>query len=469
MRKLVCLLTILALAFAAVGGFAATKNVVYKYVPQTTSGKPIPKGSIKFEGFDPHSLAQFKAQNHLSYAMNQNLKNQALKAKNNSYINGTIDTVPYFSNWFITGSRNSVYPYSMVGHSPSAGGTTTVNNQIIPLITVLLVGGVTVNTFDPTLATDPQGPASMPAVGPGADTGLLSQSPLYDATTTYPGPPPQTGQVIDTAQRTQFASTAAANWHTPLAAPYSSGVVWIQFLEYNKGDWTCLFGGTPPCSGGDFPVVNINTISTNFAFILTAENPPNNEVPIIVTDWLTAFIPNGGGCCVLGYHTAQTGIQDPTGILVWTWGTWIPYKPDNGYTNPFGGFGYNSMVLSHELSELYNDPFVNTNVSPWVDGSVSFAQANLETGDVIEGMAAADVIYSVPLNTTGGTFDYNLQNVALLDWFTRNPFNGGIYSWPNEHTLGQAPHPVGCLDPLMMGVCWSYGQGSAGFFFGPPY
>src|SRR5271165_3756551 len=128
------------------------------------------------------------------------------------------------------------------------------------------------------------------------------------------------------------------------------------------------------------------------------------------------------------------------------------------------------MVLSHELSELYNDPFVQnggTSVSPWIDGSGSFAQANLETGDVIEGMAPADVIYSVPLNTTGGSFDYNLQNVALLDWFTRVPFNGGIYSWPNEHTLGQATHGVNCNAP---GVCsWLYGQGSAGFFFGPPY
>ena len=266
---------------------------------------------------------------------------------------------------------------------------------------------------------------------------------------------------MDTAQRTQFASVAAANWHTPLNTNLSSGVIWIQFLEWNNGDWVCFNGEAPPCTS--FPVFNINVISNNFSFILSVESPPNNEVPIILTDWLTAFDPSNGNCCVLGFHTAQAGIQDPLGILVWTWGTWIPFNADNGFTNPFtGGFGSNSMVLSHEISELYNDPFVNTAVAPWVDGSVSFAQGNLETGDVIEGMAPADVIHTVTLNTTGGPFDYFLQNVALLEWFTRNPYNGGIYSWPNEGSLSHNPHVAGtCAN----NPTWAYGQGSGGFFF----
>ena len=119
------------------------------------------------------------------------------------------------------------------------------------------------------------------------------------------------------------------------------------------------------------------------------------------------------------------------------------------------------MVLSHEVSELYNDPFVDTNVSPWVSGGLQFAQANLETGDVIEDMANTDVIYKVPLNPNGKPYTYRLQNVATLEWFTRNPFNGGIYSWPNEHTLNQAPHVPGSCARSHLG----YGQGSGGFFF----
>jgi len=466
MRKLLCSLAILAMIFAAVGGFAATEGKVYKYVPKTTAGKPIPKGFIKFEGYDTHNMAQFKAQNHLSYAMNQKIKNQGLKAKKGSFVKCTIDSIPCFQSWFITGSRNSVYPYTIVGQAPTVGATTGINNQIIPLISVLTVGRVPLYVFDPTVATDPQGAASVPSIGPGTDTGLLSQAPLYDATTTYVGPPPETGQYNDSHQRVSFRKVAAANWHTVLKKNLSSGVIWVQFLESNNGDWACIGGEAPPCTS--FPVFNINTISKSFSFILSAEFPPNNEIPIILTDWLTAFDPSSGACCILGFHTAQAGIQDPLGVLVWTWGTWIPYNADNGFTNPFnGGFGSNSMVLSHEVDEIFNDPFVNTAVSPWIDGSVSFAQANLETGDAIEAMAPADVLFDVTLTTTGGPFVYVVQNVPTLEWFFRTPFNGGIYSWPNEGSLSHNPHGVNCHTPF---VCsWLYGQGSAGFFFGPPF
>ena len=447
MGKIAALLSILVLTFGAVAGFAAEKEV--RILKSTTKGSPIPPGSIKFLGPDHYSLASYKAQNHLSSATNQLIKTTALKAP--AFHNGTaLNTIPYFQNWFITGTRNSVYPYSMVGHSPPAGGTTALNNQMIPLVTVLVDGGVPVYVFDPTVANDPQG----------SDISLTEQSPLYDATTTYPGPPADTGQEVDTAFRASFNKVRAANWHTPLNAPFSSGIVWVQTLEYNVGDWACIGGEAPPCTS--FPVVNINTISNNFGFILAAENPPNSTVPIILTDYVTAFVP-GGGCCVLGYHSAQPGTNPPgaNSVLVWTWASFIPQS-----NNPFAPFGDDVMVLSHELAELYYDPFVATGgtaVSPWVDGSVSFAQANLEVGDVIEAMASADVIYPVPLNPNGQAYTYSIQNTAQLAWFTRNPLNGGLYSWPNEGTLSH------CAHVLSTSPNWCYGEGSAGFFFGPPY
>ena len=258
MRKPLCLLTILVLAFAAVEVFAQAPGVVYKEVPRTVSGHPF--ATIQGATFDPHSLANFKAQNHLSYAVNQNIKSAGLKVGNAGFVNGPIDTVPYFQSWFITGSRNSVYPYSMVGHSPKAGGTTTITTQLIPLITVLLTNGSAVAIYDPTISNDPEGD----------DISLVRQSPIFDATTTYPGPPSETGQFEDGHQRVSFRTSAAANWHT-LLTPTSSGITWIQFLESNNGDWAfaCCDG-----HGNNFPVFNINTISNNFEFILSVEIRP---------------------------------------------------------------------------------------------------------------------------------------------------------------------------------------------------
>lgn len=452
MRKLTGLLCILVLMLGAASSFAATRKVITLTAPKGSNPPGVYARVLVGRDSNP-KLAPFKAQNHLSSAMNQKIKNAALLAKKNSYVNGTIDTIPYFNSWFITGKRNSIYAYSMVGQDPTAGGTTGIDNRIIPLIVSLNdFFGHTLYTFDPTANNDPQG----------SDVALTEQSPLYDATTTYPGPPADTGQVIDTAQRTEFLSVRPANWHTPLNPP-QSGNTYHVFLD--PSSWAYLIDSHGNTVG---VAVDINTISTVFGLLLNIENStsglPNTVVPIILTDFVTAYEGTVDNCCVLGYHTAQTGIADPLGILVWTWATYIPYSADNGFTNPFRGFGYNTMVLSHELSELYNDPFVNTNVSPWVDGSVSFARANLETGDVIEGMNLPDVVYDVPLTTTGGPFTFNLQNVALLSWFTRNPFNGGIYSWPNEGSLSHNPH-VAAPGTCAGTPTWAYGQGSGGFFF----
>jgi len=254
----------------------------------------------------------------------------------------------------------------------------------------------------------------------------------------------------------------AANWHTTLNAPTFPSVHYIELLYYNNGDWACYSGLLPPCtSSGDFPVVNINSISNIFEQILGpgGENVPSTEVPIILTDFVTAFIPgSGGGCCVLGYHSAQPGNEGGNSVLVWTWATFIPQSSNN----PFAPFGYDTFVLSHEMSELYHDPFVDTLVSPWIDGSASFAQANLETGDAIEAMNDVDSDYHVPLVTTGGTYTYHTQNEAILQWFTRNPEGPpvgpgpGVYSWPNTNTLNNG-HP--CTSQTFV-----YGEGPAGFY-----
>ena len=125
-----------------------------------------------------------------------------------------------------------------------------------------------------------------------------------------------------------------------------------------------------------------------------------------------------------------------------------------------GGFE-DVTAFSHEMSETYNDPFVDNQTPWWLSSDPIFGdlcQDNLETGDVIE-VLSGNPVYPVPMNNR----TYHPQNEALLGWFTRTPLEGGAYSWPNTQTLGQCQH-VPSATPN-----WCYGEGSAGFFFGPPY
>jgi hypothetical protein len=461
MRTTFGLICFLVLSFGAVAAFAGVKTL---RLQSTIKGRPI--GPIKMQGVEPHSMAALKAQNHLSTAMNQKLVKEKSSAGgsfgNPGIKNGTIDTLPYFNSWFNTGTRNSIYTYSMVGHSPKLGGTTGIHNELIPLITVLLDDPVKLNilaVFDPTFANDPQG----------TDIDLVKQSPLYDGTTTYPGNggslPPDSGQVVDTNQRAEFSRVRTADWHTLLNPPTSPSTQYIQLLFLSNGDWAYACCDQ---NNNNFPVVNINTISNIFGQVLANEMPANHVLPIIVTDYVAAFDPSSGNCCTIGFHTAQPGIVDPAGILVWAWASFLPQS-----NNPFAPFFSDVSLLSHEITETYNDPFVNTSVAPWVDGSVSFAQGDLETGDVIENMAAGDTLYSVPLNTAGGLYTYNVQNEALLQWFTRNPMapvsgpGPRVYSWPNTNTLNNGHNPAGPCGTLQ--GCWVYGEAPAGFFFGPPF
>jgi hypothetical protein len=465
MRKVAGLLCILALTFGTVASFAANKN--YVVIQSTTKGSPLPKDYVKKLGPDHFKLNAYKAQNHLSAQMNQKI---AAQQKGAQYHNCSgFLSIPCFDSWFITGTRNSIYTYSMVGQSPVAGGTTTLTNRVIPL-TMLLIDAFAklYYTFDPTAAGN-----NLP-LSPLSDVQLAEEGPIW-ASNAYPGGgglPADTGQFVDTTFRASFNGVKKANWHTPLGAPQGPiGGPYAALLVYGS-DWLCYGGEAPPCTS--FPVVNINTISNIFGQVLgpTYENVPSTLVPIILTDFVTAFIP-GGGCCVLGFHSANQGNEGPGSVSVWTWATFI-----SASNNPFGPFGNDTFVLTHELSELYHDPLVQTTgtlVSPWVDGSVSFFQTNLETGDAIEAMASADALWPVTQSTTGGAYTYSTQNEALLPWFTRNPIGPaclgvgggyayncgpGIYSWPNTATLNAGHDPA---------TPWGYGEGAAGFFYGPPY
>jgi hypothetical protein len=155
-------------------------------------------------------------------------------------------------------------------------------------------------------------------------------------------------------------------------------------------------------------------------------------------------------CCVLGFHAYDVEPGDATNgnrerRFVFNYASWL--------TPGIFAFGFEDItVASHELSELFADPFVD-NATPWwlsVDPFTGngLCQNNLETGDVIE-VLSSNPVHAIPLN--GRT--YHPQNEALFPWFafeSPSSARAGAYSFPDETTLPSlSPGPLlpGCSTP----------------------
>jgi hypothetical protein len=231
--------------------------------------------------------------------------------------------------------------------------------------------------------------------------------------------------------RATFYRVAPQDWHTLLYPSVKTGRTMVLLAGTYRfalnGDGTCcasvlvdettfkdaLFpglGGPPTVIGQSITAGDITTqdIST-FLF-------PN-----------TFLYQNGDPtkCCILGFHTYVVGPGDQSNgwrerRYVLNYSSWVT-------AGLFRSGWADVAVLSHELSETFNDPFVG-NAVPWWLAPNGNCQNNLETGDVIEGLANA--IKTIHL---GGT-TYHVQNEALLQWFagqTPSTAIGGAYSYPD--------------------------------------
>jgi len=140
------------------------------------------------------------------------------------------------------------------------------------------------------------------------------------------------------------------------------------------------------------------------------------QVPIFLTDSVVMGDPGislTSNCCVLGYHSGTYEIGD---VL-------LPYGIFS--IDSTGLFGNDVSTMSHEFSELINDPAGNNPTPAWGGtGQVpaGSCQNNLEVGD--------------PLSPGGtGTTNewvvngYHLQELAFSGWFFGvNIGAGGLYS-----------------------------------------
>jgi len=353
-----------------------------------------------------------------------------------------IDSLTNFSSYFYDpgfdsfGGTQFTWPYTMIGRSPftsDEGGdddgrrrTTFIGAPIVPVnIDLRNADGSPRFLNGHRLISD-----ATQFVQPSLNSPVFSNSSYSSSFTPT--------QFTDAVQRAEFFNKTDPSWHTLLRPRVASARTMVLI----RG--TYQFAVNPDGSCCRFILVNEGTF-INALFPPTATDTTTvmgaaeNAGDITTRDMSSFLFPNvflfvntPANCCILGFHTYDVEPGSPLNGFrekryVMDYASWIS-------PGLFGG-GFNDITaLSHELSEAFNDPFVN-NATPWWLAPNGNCQNNLEDGDVIEGLPNA----TIPITTNG--FTYHPQNEALIQWFAGvTPSNAinNAYSYPNTGVLTAA-------------------------------
>jgi hypothetical protein len=364
-----------------------------------------------------------------------------------------IDSLPNWSSYFYfpgvdsNGFSQFTWQYTMVGHAPFGQGndddwqgeTTRVGSPIVAVSLDLrnfdgsprFVGGQRLFS-DATRFVAP----------------VLS-SPIFSKTFYSSSQIPT--QFTDAVQRAEFSHKADDEWHTLLR----SRVVTPRTMVLIRGTYRFALNADGSCCA--FVLIDEGAFINAFfpataADTSTPIGAAENAGDIRTRDLSTFLFPNAflfngnpNNCCVIGFHTydlepggAANGFREKRYVL--DYASWI--SPGIFADPTFGDIS----ALSHELSETFNDPFVN-NATPWWLAPNGLCQNNLETGDVIEGLPNAQF----PIVLNGST--WHPQNEALLQWFAGVTPSSAIshaYSYPDTNVLTSASvsQNAGCTPPL---------------------
>jgi hypothetical protein len=240
--------------------------------------------------------------------------------------------------------------------------------------------------------------------------------------------------------RAEFFHKADDEWHTLLrprvATPRTMVLIRGTYRFALNADGTCcafVLIDDQTFGPALFPATATDTTTP----IGAAENAGD----IRTKDISTFLFPNAflysnhdpNDCCVIGFHSYDVEPGGPSNgsrerRYVVDYASWIS-------PGIFGDPNFGDVTaLSHEMTELFNDPFVN-NATPWWLAPNGLCQNNLETGDVIEGLPNAE--FPVILNG----FTYHPQNEALLQWFAGSANSNAIhhaFSYPDTTVLTSA-------------------------------
>ncbi len=374
-----------------------------------------------------------------------------------------IDSIPNWTDQFIadgfdsSDNPQSVWPYSMVGAAPETGRTTQINAPIIPVTVELLDAAGHVGK------TSTGAPLRLPVTNTIVDA--VKRSPIFDNFSYTSGK----GQFNDQLMRTQFWNRFnhhgddhhgddddedVGGWHTLLRPNVKS----TRVMRLPQGSY--FFAENPDGTCCAFVLVDINpfidrlfppTPTDTTTVIGAAEHAGDmttRDISTLLFNNVFLFDGSLGNCCILGFHSydlepgdARNGNRERRFVM--DFASWI--------SNGLFSFGFEDITaFSHEMSEIFADPFVD-NFTPWwlsIDPFFGNAlcQNDLENGDVVE-VLSGNPVHAIPLH--GRT--YHPQNVALFSWFafqSPSTARNQAYSFPDETTvtaLSPGPLRAGCV------------------------
>jgi hypothetical protein len=347
--------------------------------------------------------------------------------------NNDTDKLPLWNYQVIAPRSGSIYEGMIVGRDPSKRGRQAnvhIPTQLVPVVLrfhTVITGfdpstGVTTTsgdmTFDPSVAD-----TSCLAAPNTVPIKLVKQSPiLRNADFNFGGTDMGTTQYVDAFQRANFWNVIDQdNYHVRLAplkvldplvidVPAANGMVLPADLP--------LFGSfCGPVGFVDINVLDAGIVNALDALSLSGVNPGTLPILIIYNSNITIgpndpFLSN---CCFGGYH----GVN-PTGPL--TFQTYAVAEYDT--LADFGVDEDDTYLLSHEVAEWMNDPFIVNRTPAWGHvGQVNGCQTNLEVGDPL-------IFSPVPSVVMNNGYTYHLEELAFFSWFYGGPSLGtnGWYS-----------------------------------------
>ncbi len=297
-------------------------------------------------------------------------------------------------------SRRKRYPLTMVGSNPFLRGAKNVivPVQIFPVRFEFPDGTV----LDPTEPND--------CARGGAPLDLVLQSPLF-ADADYGEGPRQFVEEVRRMELWSFTGPGALNprYSVRVAASVPASIRVVLPAGYE----------TRPAPCGRSAIISFQIWQQIFAqlgpqFRQLGVSP--KTFPLFLTVSVATSVSNNG--LAFGFHTASRG--QTYGVAMWDATGYTPINPD-------------ISILSHELAEWYDDPFVTNPTPPWGHvGQVAGCQANFEVGDPLSGHLFGEI--QMP-----NGFTYNPQETAFFSWFFDQVPSWGIGGWYSSANTFRAP------------------------------